>query len=74
MGIGFSEFIFIIVVGVIALAGFGFWLIMLIHSLNQKDQSEKIVWSIGIIVTGIVGSLIYYFWKYKQESTKIEAQ
>jgi prolipoprotein diacylglyceryltransferase len=42
---------------------FVFWISMLIDCLKRKfkEDSEKIVWVIVIVFTGIIGALIYYF-------------
>jgi hypothetical protein len=36
---------------------------MLVDCVKRKfkDDSEKIVWLLVVILTGIVGSLVYYF-------------
>jgi len=48
---------------VLGLAGFLFWLWMLIHAItnNGIDWAEKIVWVLVIIFLPFVGSLIYFF-------------
>ncbi|MDP3966047.1 MAG: PLDc N-terminal domain-containing protein, partial [archaeon] len=50
----------LILIGVL---GFVFWVIMLVDASQRKfkDDSEKIVWILVIVLTGIVGALIYYF-------------
>jgi uncharacterized membrane protein YsdA (DUF1294 family) len=42
---------------------FVFWILMLVDSIKRKykEDSEKIVWVLVIIFTGIIGALIYYF-------------
>ena len=47
----------------ISIAAFVFWIMMLIDSIkrNFKKESEKIVWVLVIILTGILGAIIYYF-------------
>jgi cytochrome bd-type quinol oxidase subunit 2 len=52
---------------------FVFWIIMLVDSATRKfkEDSEKIVWVIVIVFTGIIGALIYYFVVYiKNNSLK----
>lgn len=54
---------------------FVFWIIMLVDSITRKYKrdSEKIVWVLVIILTGIIGALIYYsvvFIKDKGKSLK----
>jgi hypothetical protein len=47
----------------ISLAGFAFWLWMLIHAISNKGLSdgEKIVWVLVIIFLPLLGSIIYFF-------------
>ena len=57
----------------IGLLFFVFWVIMLVDCATRKfkESSEKIVWIIVIIFTGIIGALIYYFVVYmKYKSLK----
>ena len=48
---------------VLGLAGFIFWLWMLIHAITNKgiDGAEKIVWVLVIIFLPFIGSIIYFF-------------
>ncbi len=63
LGIGliFIFFWFLFIVAVIA--GFVFWIFMLIDvaKRNFKEQNEKIVWILVVALVGIIGALIYYF-------------
>jgi hypothetical protein len=47
----------------LSLAGFAFWLWMLIHAITNKGlaDGEKIVWVLVIIFLPFIGSLIYFF-------------
>jgi hypothetical protein len=47
----------------LALAGFVFWLWMLIHAIQNRglDGSERIVWVIVIVFVNLVGAIIYFF-------------
>ena len=40
-----------------------FWIAMLIDSVQRKfkKSDERIVWVIVIVLTGVIGALIYYF-------------
>ncbi|VVB79785.1 Uncharacterised protein [uncultured archaeon] len=40
-----------------------FWIWMLVDSIKRryKDSNDKIVWVIVIVLTGILGAIIYYF-------------
>jgi hypothetical protein len=47
----------------LSLAGFAFWLWMLIHAITNKGlgDGEKIVWVLVIIFLPFIGSIIYFF-------------
>ena len=51
---------FMITMWVIGLIGFIFWLIMLIHAAT-KPIENKVVWILIIILTNIIGAIVYYF-------------
>lgn len=56
--------LFVLVLGAaLSLAGFAFWLWMLIHAVTNKGLSdgEKIVWVLVIIFLPFIGSIIYFF-------------
>jgi len=40
-----------------------FWILMLVDCVKRKfkEDSEKIIWVLVIVLTGIIGALIYYF-------------
>ena len=42
---------------------FVFWILMLVDCVKRKfkEGSDKIVWVLVIIFTGLIGALIYYF-------------
>jgi hypothetical protein len=48
---------------VVSLAGFVFWLWMLIHAITNKGlaDGERIVWVLVIIFLPLIGSIIYFF-------------
>jgi hypothetical protein len=48
---------------VVSLAGFVFWLWMLVHAITNKGlaDGEKIVWVLVIIFLPLIGSIIYFF-------------
>lgn len=67
LGIAGGMILFWIVFGLI-IAGisifiFVFWISMIIDCVKRKfrEDSEKIVWILVLIFTGIIGALIYYF-------------
>jgi len=47
----------------LGIAGFVFWLWMLIHAITNKglEDVEKIVWVLVIIFLPFIGSIIYFF-------------
>jgi len=58
----FSLLVFLFL-GAVSLAGFAFWLWMLIHAITNKGlkDGEKIVWVLVIIFLPFLGSIIYFF-------------
>ena len=46
----------------LSIAGFAFWLWMLVHAITNKglDDTEKIVWVLVIIFLPFIGSIIYF--------------
>jgi len=57
-GIGFMLLFFAF--GILA---FILWIAMLIDCLKRKfkNETDKIVWALVIILTGLIGAIIYYF-------------
>jgi uncharacterized BrkB/YihY/UPF0761 family membrane protein len=55
--------IFALIIFALTIFVFVFWILMLIDCVKRKfkEDSEKIVWVLVIIFTGIIGALIYYF-------------
>ena len=51
------------IAAVLSLAGFIFWLWMLIDAIKSKTLSdtEKIIWVLVIIFLNLLGALIYFF-------------
>lgn len=62
-GAGLIGTFFILLMMGIFFAAFVFWILMLIDCVKRKfkKDTEKIVWVLVIIYTGIIGALIYYF-------------
>ena len=53
-----------LLIGVLlSVAGFAFWLWMLIHAITNKGlpDGERIVWVLVIIFLPFIGSIIYFF-------------
>lgn len=61
-------FIFIMIFYLLMLAagiaGFIFWILMLVDAAqrtNWETENDKLVWILIVVLTGIIGALIYYF-------------
>lgn len=52
--------VMMIVIPIIALVGFIFWLMMVIHAASNPIEN-KALWIIVLIFTGVFGAIIYYF-------------
>jgi hypothetical protein len=66
----FMLFAIIFSIGAIAMA---FWIWMLIDCATKEttDGNEKIVWILIIILTNILGALIYFFARKLPRNTKL---
>jgi hypothetical protein len=53
----------LVIILAIGVASFVFWILMLIDSIKRKfkKDNEKIIWVLVIVLTGILGAIIYYF-------------
>ena len=60
---GLFGLLALLVGAALSLAGFAFWLWMLIHAITNKGlaDGEKIVWVLVIIFLPFIGSIIYFF-------------
>ncbi len=60
---GLMSFLFIIPMlgGVVVVALFIFWVLMLVDAIKNSSEKMKIAWVLVIIFTHIVGAFIYYF-------------
>jgi uncharacterized membrane protein YhaH (DUF805 family) len=65
---GLFGLLLAIIGGLISLALFIFWVVMLIHALTNRGLQgvEKLVWVVVIIFLPVIGSLIYFFVGRKQ--------
>ena len=52
-----------VVVGLVALASFGFWVWMLIHAITNKGLTdmEKLIWVLVIVFVNLLGAILYCF-------------
>ena len=55
--------LFVIYVLLALLAGFAFWIWMIVDCATKESNTgnDKVVWIIVIVFTQIIGALIYYF-------------
>ena len=54
--------IVLLVIAIVVLAVI-FWIFMLIDSIRRKykNENDKVVWVLVIVLVGIIGAIIYYF-------------
>ncbi|MFN0082685.1 MAG: PLDc N-terminal domain-containing protein [Ferruginibacter sp.] len=57
-----AEWILILLGFAMLLAFIGFWIYTIVDIANSKfvDDTSKIVWLLVVVLTGIVGSIIYW--------------
>ena len=67
-GFNFVGIIVLLAIAFLAIALFVFWIWMLVDCLKKQDDMfaiggnhAKLIWVLVIILTGIIGGLIYYF-------------
>lgn len=55
--------IFLLFTIIVSIFLFLFWILMIIDCAKRKfkEDSERIVWILVLIFTGIIGALVYYF-------------
>lgn len=70
MGIFILLFV-LIFIAVLVLA-FIFWIFMIIDCAKRsfKDETEKIIWILVIVLVGLIGAVIYYFAVKAQDRKK----
>jgi len=62
LGLGLPELLLLGVLLPLSAALFGFWVWMLVDcATKEDDQNQKIIWIIVIVLTGIIGALLYFF-------------
>ncbi len=59
---GGAEWIFILLFFALALSFLGFWIYTIVDIAKSKfnDDTAKIVWLLVVLLTGIIGSFIYW--------------
>lgn len=66
LGLGIGLFVlFIVIAGIIAIATFVFWILMLLHAIKHQSP-DRTIWIAGLIIaflTGFmfIGALLYFF-------------
>ena len=64
-GLGIILFIVFLVLIIVALVIFLFifWILMIIDAAKRKfkDETEKVVWILVVVLLGWLGAIIYYF-------------
>lgn len=63
MGIIIVFLILWLVLILVSILAMIFWIFMIVDAAKRtfKNENDKIVWILVIVLTGIVGALIYYF-------------
>ena len=65
LAITFVLLIGFLILLIIALAIFAlvFWIMMLVDAAKRKfkDSTERVLWIILMVFTGLIGAIIYYF-------------
>jgi len=67
--------LFMAVFGIAGLAMFGFWLWMLIDAIQHtpSENNLRLIWILVIVLTGIIGALIYFFMQRPKNRAEAEA-
>ena len=62
-GVGIVVFLFILLIGSIALLSFIFWIWMLIDCASNEpsEGNDKMIWMLVIIFLQGLGALVYFF-------------
>ena len=68
---GFIWLLWFICMGLVV-AGFVFWIIMLIDVVGRKfsKDDDKIIWVLVVVLAGIIGALVYYFVVKKKDKKR----
>jgi hypothetical protein len=63
MAMGAAGCVFTAIFGLVALAALAFWVWMLIDAISRtpSEGNTKLIWILVIVLTGIIGALIYFF-------------
>ena len=57
---GAAVALFMLVIGALILASLVIWIWMLVDCI-RRDFNEKALWLLIILLTGIIGAIVYYF-------------
>lgn len=62
---GFVLFFFLIWFAIMALGVLGliFWIFMIVDVVKRefKQENDKLLWILVVVLTGLIGAVIYYF-------------
>lgn len=67
VGIGILVVLFIIFIWIaivaLAILSMIFWIFMIVDVVKRKfkEENEKVIWILVIVLAGIIGALVYYF-------------
>lgn len=63
LGLGIFGLLFGLIIFALSIIGFIFWILMLVDCIKRKfkEETEKIIWILVLVFTGVIGALIYYF-------------
>ena len=63
LGIGLIILVFWLFFAIMGILGLIFWIFMIVDVVQRKfkNENDKIVWVLVVILAGVIGALIYYF-------------
>lgn len=66
-----AQIMFLPIIALFGILFFIFWLIMLVDAATRKfkEETEKVIWILVILLTNLVGALIYYFVVYRKDKS-----
>ncbi|MCK4336267.1 MAG: PLDc N-terminal domain-containing protein [Candidatus Aenigmarchaeota archaeon] len=69
LGAGLLFTLFVLSIGALAVLAIVFWFWMLIDCL-QREFEDKLVWVFVIVLTGIIGAILYFFLVKRKDHQK----
>ena len=58
--LGEGAMVVLVSFAIVGLAGFVFWLLMLIHAIKHPI-ANKVIWILGFVFFGLITAILYYF-------------